>query len=1274
MNLTTTFLRNRLFVILATLSMTPAIFSQQPKPHARLINPAAAEINLPDNRHTIVDFYGENIFRLFSDPSGGILRDPSANPPAQILTDNPRKPVAPLALNVADDTISILSAQVRIDIDTKTGQLKISDLQRGKTVVQGLAPPVIRKNHAEITLKTSPSEYFYGGGMQNGRFSHKGKTIQIVNTNNWVDGGVASPTPFYWSTNGYGILWHTFRPGQYDFGSRNSGEVKLFHEESYLDLFFMVGETPVQLLNAFYQLTGNPVLLPKFGFYEGHLNAYNRDYWKPAEKEGEGTLFEDGKRYTESQKDNGGTKESLNGEKNNYQFSARGVIDRYRAHDMPLGWLLPNDGYGAGYGQTGSLDGNIQNLKELGGYARKHGVEIGLWTQSDLHPKEGVEPLLQRDIIREVSEAGVRVLKTDVAWVGAGYSFGLNGVADVAHIMPYYGNDARPFIITLDGWAGTQRYASLWSGDQTGGKWEYIRFHIPTYIGSGLSGQPNVSSDMDGIFGGNHVPVNVRDFQWKTFTPMQLNMDGWGATPKYPHILGEPAASINRLYLKLKSQLIPYTYSTAHEAIDGKPIVRAMFLDDPNGYTLGKATQYQFLYGSDFLVAPIYRETSADADGNDIRNGIYLPQGTWIDYFSGECYEGGRVINNFDAPLWKLPVFVKAGAIIPMANANNNVAEIDKTRRIYEVYPSGKSSFTEYDDDGVSEAYRSGRAAQTTISSDVQKNKAIVTIGTTSGSFNGFVKNKSTEFRINVTAKPKKVEAKIGAKKMKLTEAKSLPEFESRTNVYFYDATPNLNRFATKGSVFETVKIEKNPVVLVKLEETDITSHGISLTVEGYVFSPADKLLKSTGLLTAPQVSMPEENIEAYSITPAWEKAANADYYEIEFGGMLYSTIKTNRLMLEDLTPETDYTLSVRAVNKEGQSDWTTVSVRTKNNPLEFAIKGIRAQTSCENQRGQGINKLFNFDEGDMWHTAWGDKGSAVPFDILIDLRSTNQLDKLEYLPRESGANGILMQGSISTSDDNERWTAAGSFAWDSNSETKQFSFATKPTARYVKISVEKAVGDYGSGREMYIFKVPGSETLYPGDINRDGKVDMDDFTSYMNYTGLKKGDSDFDGYVSGGDVNRNGIIDAFDISVVATQIDGGADGYGSSKVGGALTLTPNKTTFKTGDEIEIVVSAQDLRSVNALGFALPYNPQELEFVAVKPIATKEMENLTNDRLHTDGSKVLYPTFINIGDKETLEGSGHLFTLTFKAKRDGKLQLHVTNGILVDKNLNWAGF
>ena len=652
---------------------------------AEKMNPTTVDVLFANNQRMIIDFYGENIFRVFQDNSGGVIRDPEAKPEARILVDHPRRKVSGLTVDEKEGRIILTTGKVRVELDKQTALMKVFNLETNVCVIEQTAPVVFSSKEVTVTLKGQPDEYFYGGGVQNGRFSHKDKVIAIENQNSWTDGGVASPCPFYWSTKGYGMMWHTFKKGQYDFGAAEKNVVKLSHNSSYLDLVYMVNDGAAALLNDFYQLTGNPVLLPKFGFYEGHLNAYNRDYWKEDEK---GILFEDGKRYKESQKDNGGVKESLNGEKNNYQFSARAVIDRYRNHDMPLGWLLPNDGYGAGYGQTETLDGNIANLKSLGEYARRNGVEIGLWTQSDLHPKEGVSALLQRDIVKEVRDAGVRVLKTDVAWVGAGYSFGLNGVADVGHIMPYYGNDARPFIISLDGWAGTQRYAGIWSGDQTGGVWEYIRFHIPTYIGSGLSGQPNICSDMDGIFGGKNETVNIRDFQWKTFTPMQLNMDGWGANEKYPHALGEPATSINRMYLKLKSELIPYTYSFAKEAVDGMPLIRAMFLDYPNAYTYGPATQYQFMYGTDFLVAPVYRNTKADGKGNDIRDGIYLPEGIWIDYFTGEKYEGNCILNNFDTPIWKLPVFVKHGSIIPMTHPHNNVSEIDPSLRIYEFYPN----------------------------------------------------------------------------------------------------------------------------------------------------------------------------------------------------------------------------------------------------------------------------------------------------------------------------------------------------------------------------------------------------------------------------------------------------------------------------------------------------------------------------------------------------------------------------------------------------------
>lgn len=1234
---------------------------------AKQINPSTIEILYSDNTRLWLDFYSDQIVRLFQDKQGGIIRDPKANPQAKILVENPRSATLDLSFVENKENIIIQTSRIALSIDKVTNLISVKDKTTDQESFAFAKPIQFDKDRVTLTFKEHPDEFFYGGGVQNGRFSHKGKAISIENQNSWTDGGVASPTPFYWSTKGYGLLWHTFKKGRYDFASKQNGLVENYHETDYLDVFLFFDQGAVPLLQKFYQLTGNPVLIPKFGFYQGHLNAYNRDYWTEDEQ---GILFEDGKRYKEAQKENGGVKESLNGELGNYQFSARAVIDRYDKHDMPLGWILPNDGYGAGYGQTETLDGNIQNLKSFGDYARQKGVQIGLWTQSDLHPKPEISALLQRDIVKEVRDAGVRVLKTDVAWVGPGYSFGLNGVADVGHIMPYYGNSARPFIISLDGWAGTQRYATIWSGDQTGGQWEYIRFHIPTYIGSGLSGQPNISSDMDGIFGGKNPIVNTRDFQWKTFTPMELNMDGWGSNEKYPHALGEPYTSINRTYLKLKSILMPYAYSIAHESISGLPMIRAMFLEDANAYTLGKSTQYQFMYGPAFLVAPIYQQTKADQQGNDYRDNIYLPEGQWFDYFAAQSYEGNRVINNVDAPVWKLPVFVKAGSIIPITNPNNNVSEIDSARRSYEFYPAGKSEFLEYDDDGLTEAYKAGEGTTTRIESDANGNgSAKLTIYPTEGTFKGFHKHKATSFVVNVSERPKKLTAKIGNKSIRLTEAKSKEEFQAGQNVFYYEASPRINRFATEGSEFAKTVLSKNPQLLVQLQETDITANEVALTIAGFQLQLPNQLTGKTGTLTPPaNARVAEEHREAYTLQPSWDAVAQADYYEIEFNNLLYSTIKNNYFLFDNLKEETDYTFKIRSVNKESVSEWSSFSATTKSNPLEFAIQGISAALTVEDQGGSGVAQLFDFDEGNMWHTKWGIK--AVPFDMVIDLHSINQLDKFHYLPRSGRGNGIILAGKVYTSLNKTDWKETSSFTWSNTDSTKIIDFVDQPTARYIKLEVTEAVGGFGSGRELYVFKVPGTESFIPGDINSDGIIDRNDLTSYTNYTGLRLGDSDFEGYVSVGDINKNNLIDAYDISVVATQLNGGAKANAMSKPAGSISLTTDKASYNPGDLVTILVSGTDLKNINALSFALPYNPADYDFIAIEPLGMKTMDNLTNDRLHTNGVKALYPTFVNIGNQQVLSGTADLFKIKLKAKRSVTFELKAIDGFLVDKNLN----
>ena len=1059
-----------------------------------------ATVLLENGSQMTFDFYGPDIVRVFLDPEGGEVRNPEAVPPARILADHPRRDAGAIkAMNFGDDGVWINSEAVDLVV-ASDGSFRFRHHQ---PVTRTLNPSqdIWRQMRIDfaptgttLTLPGNASVDYYGGGIQNGRYRHNGRTIAIENQNSWTDGGVCSPAPWFWCTDGYGILWHTFAKGSYAFGK----EVTLQHETDYLDVFLMLApdplkypdvlatipgeepqayldseellaELPANMLRLYYQLTGNPVLLPKFGFYEGHLNAYNRDYWTETTEEGKGVPFEDGKRYLESQTDNGGIRESLNGElPGNYQFSARAVIDRYEAADMPLGWILPNDGYGAGYGQTETLAGNVQNLKEFGDYARSKGVEIGLWTQSDLHPIDTLPALLQRDILAEVRDAGVRVLKTDVAWVGWGYSFGLNGIDDAAGIMIEYGDNARPFIITLDGWAGTQRFAGVWSGDQVGGNWEYIRFHIPTYICAGLSGQPNITSDMDGIFGGKNETVNIRDFQWKTFTPMQLNMDGWGANEKYPQALGTRAADINRRYLKLKSELMPYAYSIAHEAVTGLPMIRSMEFEDPAAKQVA-TSKYQFLYGPSLLVAPIYQETAADEEGNDIRDGIYLPEGLWLDYFTSEAWLGGKVINGFYAPLDKLPVFMRSGAIIPMTIPHNNPSQQNQSLRIYDIASCyGKSSFTEYDDDGRTIQYLSGAFATTQISSEgLDTGDVIIRIEPTQGSFEGMITQKGTLLRIRTDGKPKKIRATIGGKKVHVVPTYDASNKTLSLMLPFCDVTKNDIEVSLKGfkHIFASVSPRPNP------EDTTFC-----------LSNPAPEYLPDTPKWLDPVVA-------PTSIELHWTPVYDADSYRIEFGGIAYDGIKGEQFRFEGLQPETKYHFTLRALTQGWPSLVTEIDVTTEADPLRWAIRDILATCTAEAQPGQDLKNLFDGAlGGDYWHTLWS-APNAVPFTIEADLGAIYQLAQLDYVPRTDAGNGTLLEGTVAWSRDGVAWSDAVPFAWKRDNSVKSIVIDGAPQARYLRICVTASTGGFGSGREWLVYRVPGTEGYKGGVFNEKGEA-----------------------------------------------------------------------------------------------------------------------------------------------------------------------------------------
>jgi alpha-glucosidase len=156
--------------------------------------------------------------------------------------------------------------------------------------------------------------------------------------------------------------------------------------------------------------------------------------------------------------------------------------------------------------------------------------------------------------------------------------------------------------------------------------------------------------------------------------------------------------------------------------------------------TWGKSTQYQFMNGQWLLVAPVYK-----SEGK--RDSIYLPKGTWYDYWDGTALKGGRWLNAYPAPLDKLPVFVKAGAIIPMYPAMDYDGEKKTDTLTLDIYPHQKSSFDLYEDDGLTRQYESGAYAKTLIEV-VEKDAIVIRINAARGHYAG--QNTARVYLVNV--------------------------------------------------------------------------------------------------------------------------------------------------------------------------------------------------------------------------------------------------------------------------------------------------------------------------------------------------------------------------------------------------------------------------------------------------------------------------------------------------------------------------------------------
>jgi alpha-glucosidase len=286
----------------------------------------------------------------------------------------------------------------------------------------------------------------------------------------------------------------------------------------------------------------------------------------------------------------------------------------------------------------------------------------------------------------------------------------------------------RPFVITRAAYAGIQRYSTTWTGDNTA-TWESLELSIPMFQSLGLSGQPFIGADIGGFIGRTNAELMTRWYEVGFLTPLCRNHAELDAYDHEPWRFGDYYESIIRKYLKLRYRLLPFLYTALEEAHrTGVPMFRPLLLNYQNDYNTVTIDD-QFMVGADLLAAPVVKPGLT-------QRMVYLPKGTWFDYWTGKGVQGGTTIHA-DAPLETVPLYVRGGAIVPMGPEMKYVGEKTGGPVTFAIYPDAKghAEASLYEDDGVSPAYAKGAFRRTAVTYQSSASGAEITVGAPAGPY-----------------------------------------------------------------------------------------------------------------------------------------------------------------------------------------------------------------------------------------------------------------------------------------------------------------------------------------------------------------------------------------------------------------------------------------------------------------------------------------------------------------------------------------------------------
>lgn len=616
--------------------------------------------------------------------------------------------------------ISVKDMPWRITVEDKKGRILYKELSSNST------------DSIYNVAAINGDEHFFGFGERMDFLDQRGHHIHLnVELGDGIKPAVGGkdilranycPIPFMLSNKGYAIFFHTAVPNDWDMGWTDSKRFSFSAPGGYNDYYFIFGPSTENMIHSYQTLTGNTPLMP-VSAYGLHIGSYSGGTWNH-EKETSDTyvvnlieklrtkhipfdlLWLDSTWRLFANLGNGGCnfefQNTFKDPKGMIDFATKNHVDMFGLHIRSL------------------LDNGKHNT--LLDDARKKGYTINDGQSNAIINffNEKAVDWWWKNAVEKVTKLGIKFLKTDV---GSALRYTdptikhqiQHNIFPIAYAKAPYEhfailNGQRGFNHTREGYAGIQRYPFIWAGDW-GSEWQWFEPVIRGGLNIGLSGVGYWSHCMGGFeqYSDYDTDLYIRWCQFGMLSPVSIlfGMDH----PRYhaPWTYGEKAEKIFIKYDSLRYSLLPYIYTSAWDMYKtSRPLITPLLYDHLQDIVTYQISD-QYMLGRDIMVCPVTKKGA-------LSRPVYFPGGNWVDFWTGERIYG-RQYKSFLTPIDIMPIFLKAGAIIPQQPSMNYIGEKKVETITLLVYPFGNTSYNMYEDDGKSTNYINGEYALTHINS-----------------------------------------------------------------------------------------------------------------------------------------------------------------------------------------------------------------------------------------------------------------------------------------------------------------------------------------------------------------------------------------------------------------------------------------------------------------------------------------------------------------------------------------------------------------------------